>query len=282
MIIALTGATGFIGTFLCSDLESAGATVRPIPRTAGPTRTALLEGTSAVIHLAGEPIDQRWTSEAKHRIRSSRVDGTQALIEDLSLTTPRPSVFVCASAVGYYGSRGDETLTEASQPGTGFLPESCAAWEKSADLASSLGLRVVKLRTGMVVGPKGGALQKMLPPFRLGLGGPIAGGRQWMSWIHIADVAGLYRFALESPSLSGPLNAVSPQPVRNRDFTTALARAIHRPAIIPVPAFALRLLYGEMSEVVLGSQRVVPQAAQQAGFQFRYPDLNDALRDVLS
>jgi uncharacterized protein len=278
MIVAVTGATGFVGRRLLETLASEGCEVRGLSRR---PRPAAFEGTGAVIHLAGEPVAQRWSHEAKRRIRDSRVLGTEHLIQALSATSKRPRVLVSASAVGYYGSRGDVVLTEDSGPGKGFLPEVCQEWEKSADLAGTLGMRVVKLRIGVVLGRGGGALEQMLPPFRMGAGGPLAGGRQWMSWIHLDDLISLIRFAVDNPSASGAFNATAPNPLRNAEFTKELGRTLKRPAFLPVPKFALELLYGEMSEVVLASQRAVPQAAQRAGFVFRYPDAGAALREIL-
>jgi uncharacterized protein (TIGR01777 family) len=241
-----------------------------------------LAGADAIVHLAGEPLAQRWTPEAKRRIRGSRVEGTRRLVEALPALPRRPAVLVCASAIGYYGSRGEEVLTESSAPGEGFLTELCLAWEKTAGLAEALDLRVVNLRNGIVLGPEGGALAKMLLPFRLGLGGRLGSGRQWMSWIHIDDLVGLIRLALERSELRGPINATAPNPVTNSEFTDTLAAVLYRPALLPVPAFALRALFGEMGEVMLGSQRVLPRVAESAGFQFQYPDLKQALEHLLA
>ncbi len=274
MIITLTGATGFIGRALASRLGAAGHKVRPFSlRSPQP-----LEVSDAVIHLAGEPIAQRWTPEAKRRILESRVEGTRRLIA--ALPAP-PRVFICSSAVGFYGSRGDEVLTEASPPGTGFLAGVCTAWEGAADDARARGMRVVKLRTGMVLGRGGGALDRMLPAFRMGAGGRLGSGRQWMPWIHLDDHLALVEFALAQASVSGPLNAVAPNPVTNRDFTATLARALHRPAFLPAPVFALKAMFGEMACVLLDSQRVIPRAALDAGFEFRHPELGPALQDIL-
>ena len=219
-------------------------------------------------------------AETKRKIRDSRVTGTRNLVQALSKLPTRPAALICSSAIGYYGSRGDEVLTEDSAPGTGYLPEICVAWEKEAMVAAALGMRVVPVRTGIVLDPRGGALQKMLTPFRMGVGGKIGSGRQWMSWIHLEDLAGIFRMALQQP-LSGPVNGVSPNPVENAEFTRALAGAVKRPAIFPVPAFGLKLLFGEMSSILLGSQRVQPQKAMSAGFQFRFPQLAAALADLL-
>jgi uncharacterized protein (TIGR01777 family) len=241
-----------------------------------------LAGADAVIHLAGDPVSQRWTPDAKRKIRGSRVEGTQRLVEAMSRLDRRPSVLVCASAVGFYGSRGDEILTEASGPGEGFLSEVCTAWEATADLAEGLGLRVVKLRSGMVLGKEGGALAQMLTPFLWGFGGRVALGNQWMAWVHVDDLVELIVFSLGRPGFRGPVNGTSPNPVTNADFTTALASVLRRPALLTVPARALRLIYGEMAEMILGSQRVIPQALLSAGFEFRYPHLRPALQNLLA
>jgi len=230
--------------------------------------------------LAGENVAQRWTAESKQRILESRVTGTRNLVRALAKLPRKPGALVCASAIGYYGSRGDETLAESSPPGAGFLPEVCAAWEGEAQAAEAFGMRVVRIRIGIALDPRGGALKRMLPPFRMGAGGKLGDGRQWMSWIHLDDLAELFRFAVENP-ISGPLNGVAPSPLRNADFTRELARALGRPALFPVPRFALRALFGEMSGVLLSSQRVVPEAAEAAGFRFRFPELGPALADML-
>lgn len=241
-----------------------------------------LTDADAIVHLAGEPIAQRWTPEAKRRIRSSRVEGTQQLVQALASLERRPAVLICASAVGFYGLRGDEVLAESSPPGEGFLPELCVEWEKAAGLAEALGVRVVSIRTGVALGTEGGALAKMLGPFRWGLGGRLGSGRQWMSWIHVADLVRLIRFALAHDELHGPVNAVSPHPVTNAEFTEALGAVLRRPVIFPVPAAALQVLFGEMAEVLLGSQRVLPKAAESAGFGFEYPRLDAALKQLLA
>ncbi len=282
MKIVVTGSTGFIGRPLGDWLAGQGHTVVPVTRQvlAGESLEEALTGAGAVINLAGEPVAQRWTGDAKRRIRESRVETTRRLVVAMSTVSDRPGVLVSASAIGIYGSRGDEVLTEQSAPAFGFLAEVCREWEEQADMAEALGLRVVKLRIGVVLGRGGGALKQMLPPFKAGVGGRLGSGRQWMSWIHRDDLVRLIGFALETP-LRGVVNATSPGPVTNAEFTTALAKAIHRPAVIPVPAFALRLLYGEMSEILLSSQRVLPRAAGGAGFQFRYPEIVPAIASVV-
>ena len=299
MNITVAGATGFIGNRLVHALLEAGHGVHALGRKrsgALPPAVRFSEWRSteteppsesvstadAVVYLAGEPVAQRWTSDVKQRIRSSRVDGTRNLVNALAKLPNRPKVLVCASAIGYYGSRGDEVLTEASSPGGDFLAQIVVDWEKAAQEAESLGIRVVMLRFGVILGKDGGALQKMLPAFRFGIGGRLASGQQWMSWIHVGDVVGLIRFALENRALRGAVNATAPQPVTNAEFTRELAGALHRPAVFPVPRFALNLLFGEMAEVILGSQRVVPQAALSAGFRFEYAELRDALARLLT
>jgi hypothetical protein len=279
MNIAITGASGFIGQHLASRLTTDGHTVLAVStRTAPPP--GKFEGCDAVIHLAGEPVAQRWTPAARERIRASRVEGTRALVNALRVEPPK--VLVSGSAVGYYGSRGDEVLKEDSPPGLDFLAEIATAWEREAQAAEAFGVRVVRLRTGVVLGPGGGALKRMLLPFRLGIGGRIGDGKQWMPWIHMDDLTSLIVFALMTPAFSGPLNAGAPNPVTNADFTRELARALHRPAIFPVPRLALKLLFGEMAEIIYASQRMVPEAALRAGFRFKFPEIGPALRDVLS
>jgi uncharacterized protein (TIGR01777 family) len=248
----------------------------------GPAPAAALSGRDAVVHLAGEPVAQRWTDEAKRRIRSSREVGTRNLVEGLRDADPRPRALISSSATGYYGPRGDEELTEAEPSGDDFLAGVSRAWEAEASRAEELGLRVVRVRTGVVLDREGGALAKMLPPFKLGAGGPVAGGRQWMPWVHADDVVGIYLAALDDDAWTGPVNATAPKPARNRDFSHALGRALHRPAIAPVPALALRLLYGEMAEIVTTGQRAVPTRLQQLGYAFRHTDLDEALRSALA
>ena len=206
--------------------------------------------------------------------------GTRNLVQALGRAGKPPATLVCASAIGYYGSRGDEMLTEQSAPGSGYLPEVCEAWEAEAVKADLQGIRTVRVRIGLVLDGRGGAMQKMLPPFRMGVGGKLGSGKQWMSWIHLEDLVGIFRFALEN-RVTGPLNGVAPYPVINADFTRALATAVHRPAFFPVPAFALSLLLGEMSGVLLASQRVLPKAVEEAGYRFQFPQLPAALADML-
>ncbi len=238
-----------------------------------------LDRSDAVVHLAGEPVSQRWTKAARERIRSSRVDGTRRVVDAIRTNPPR--VLVSASAVGYYGSRGDEVLTESSHPADGFLADVCEEWEHEARKAENFGVRVVCLRNGLVLG-KGGGLDKMMLPFKLGIGGKIGDGKQWMAWIHIDDAVGLIEFALSCEDLRGAVNATAPEPVTNEEFTRELASALHRPAIFPVPKFALRLLYGDMAQIVYASQRVVPEKALEAGYEFRFPSLRNALLNVVA
>jgi uncharacterized protein len=279
MNVAVTGASGFIGRRAMELLQARGHTTRPISLRSNPSPEQLA-GCDAVVHLAGEPVAQRWTASAKRRILDSRVEGTRALLA--AMRDHPPNVLVSASGIGYYGSCGDQILTEQSPPASDFLGQVAAAWEHEAQEAEKLGVRVVRLRIGTVMGAGGGALGKMLLPFRMGLGGRLGPGTQWMSWIHLDDLVAMLLFALRESTLRGVLNATSPHPVTNAEFTRALAHAAHRPAVIPVPAFALRLLFGEMSEVLLGSQRAVPEAALRAGFEFRYPEIGAALIQILS
>ena len=298
MKIAVTGATGLIGAALCERLRQEGNDVLVITRREnssspfpvvhwnperGELDTRSLEGVDAVVHLAGETIAERWTPEKKERIRTSRVAGTRFLVDGLKRLSKRPSVLIGSSAVGFYGNRGDEELDEGSPPGTGFLPEICQAWEAEVARASELGMRAVRLRTGIVLSTKGGALAKMLLPFKLGLGGPVGSGSQWMSWIHIDDVVGGYHFALHHSDLSGAANLTAPQPVRNADFTRALGRALGRPAFLPAPGFALKLIFGEMAQdLLLDGQKVLPRRLESAGYKFQHTGVGDALADVVS
>lgn len=297
MNITLTGASGFVGRRLMKLLAANGHALHVLSRHGGtnlppgvrlsvwdamaglPPETAL-RGAEAVIHLAGEPVAQRWTPEARQRIRESRVQGTRRLVEAIDKMPERPRVLVCASAIGYYGARGDEILTEASPPGSGFLPEVCVAWEHEAAAAEKLGLRVVRVRIGIVLARHGGALARMLPPFRMGFGGRLGSGKQWMSWIHLDDLCELLRFAVEQP-VRGAMNGVAPYPVPNAEFTRALATALKRTALLPVPPFALRLMFGEMAEVLLTGQRVSPKGTEEAGFRPRFAQLPAALADLL-
>ena len=297
MKITISGASGLIGRRVLKTLAADGHTLQVLSRHAGtnmpggvrvwpwdPVRgeppTEALADVDAIIHLAGEPVAQRWTPEVKQKIRESRVAGTANLVRAIAKLPQAPKTLVSASAMGYYGSRGDELLTESSAPGSDYLAEVCVAWEKAAQEAEKLGIRVVRLRTGIVLDARGGALAKMLPPFKMGVGGTIGSGRQWMSWIHAEDLAGIIRFALNQ-QVSGPINGVSPNPVTNADFTRALGGVLKRPAIVPVPALALKLAFGEMSEVLLASQRVAPKVAEESGYRFQFTDVDAALADAL-
>ena len=294
----ITGGTGLLGrtllegllapVVLSRDPDRARRTLGPVtvhrwdPET-GPAPTAALRGVEAVFNLAGDPVVQgRWTTEKKRRIRDSRVIGTRNLVAALAAAQSRPRVLVSASAVGYYGDQGDRECDEDSPRGGGFLAEVCAEWEREALAAEELGVRVVLARIGIVLAPGGGALQRMVAPFRLGAGGPLGSGRQWMPWVHVDDVIGLLRHAARNTSVRGALNVVAPAPARNADFTRALARQLHRPALLFVPRAALRLAFGEMSDVLLASQRVAPRQAERSGYVFRYPELRGALAAVLS
>lgn len=302
MRVVLTGATGLIGPAVIAQLRDRGASLtvlsrnpkRAVAALAGeveavrweplqePAPAAALAGTDAVVHLAGEPIAQRWNADVKRAIQESRVRGTRNLVAGLSAVDPRPGVLVCSSAVGIYGPRQEEPLDEEASLGHDFLAETCIAWEDEGKHAAKLGMRVVAMRTGVVLDANGGALAKMLPPFRLGIGGPVAGGRQYVSWIHLDDLAGMIVAALEDDRWSGPVNATAPEPVTNWQLSKALGRALRRPAALPVPAAALRLLYGEMAEIVTTGQRVLPAKALVLGYQFRHPHLQEALESALT
>jgi len=294
MQLALTGATGFVGRHVIRLAVRRGYEViaftrdpsRPVHdcietrrfTTAGPPD---LSGCSAVIHLAGENVAGLWSRRKMQRIRDSRVLGTRQVVRAIREATLPPEVFVSASAIGFYGDRGDAEITEDSAPGTGFLAETCRDWEAETIAAESI-CRTVRTRIGLVMGKTGGALRMMLPIFRLGLGGRLGSGRQWMSWIHAEDLAGLLLFAVENLDIRGALNATAPWPVRNSEFTAALARSLHRPAFLSVPAFALRLLLREFAHELLDSKRVLPATAAAHGFGFRFPQIAPALADAVA
>jgi len=296
----VTGGTGMVGPRLLRMLDQpvilsrnperarekvghlAGRIIRWDPMV-GPPPAEAFAGVEAVFHLAGESVAEgRWTAAQKARIRDSRVVGTRNLVQGIAQVSDRPRVLVSASAVGYYGDRGEEELTESASPGRDFLADVCVAWEKEALAAEKLGVRVVTERTGIVLGAGGGALAKMLTPFKLGAGGPLGNGRQWMPWVHVSDLARLYLHAAEHESIRGPMNAVAPHPVRNSEFTKALGRQLRRPAFMPAPYLGLRLLFGEFAQVLFASQRVVPQVALDTGFTFQYPDIAAALKEILA
>jgi uncharacterized protein (TIGR01777 family) len=279
MNVAITGASGFLGRALSERLRASGHSITAISLRAQPAPEIFPE-CQAVVNLAGEPVAQRWTAAARERISNSRIQGTRSLVA--ALRQHPPAVLVSASAVGYYGSRGDEVLTEDSSPSADFLGRVAVGWEQEAHAAEQFGVRVVTPRIGVVLGRGGGALAQMLLPFRLGVGGRLGTGEQWMSWIALDDLVSLIELAIADAALRGPVNAVAPNPVTNAVFTRALAAALHRPAILPVPAFALKILFGEMSQILLGGQRVIPQAALRAGFEFRFGDLGEALRQSIA
>ena len=288
MRILVTGGTGFVGAPLCHALRGAGHTVRVVtrdPSLADETAVAwddvgqAMRETEAVVNLAGEPIAaRRWKDEQKRKIRDSRVETTRRLVAAMAATEPRPAVLLSASAVGYYGPHGDEPLDESAGPGSDFLADVCTAWENEALAAERAGVRVVRLRLGIVLAADGGALARMLRPFRAFVGGPIGSGEQWMSWIHRDDVTGLVVAALEDDRWRGAVNATAPEPVTNAEFARTLGRTLSRPAVLRTPALVLRLALGEMAEMLLTGQRVLPRVAEQRGYRWRYPTLASALR----
>jgi uncharacterized protein (TIGR01777 family) len=296
MRILISGSHGLVGTALIKALEPEGHEIFRLVRYAphsqaeiewSPDRYSIalarLEGFDAVIHLAGESIAEgRWTEEKKKRIRESRVKGTRLLGDALANLSKPPRSLICASAIGYYGNRGDELLTETSPPGDDFLAQVCVEWEKGTELAREKGIRVVNTRFGIILDAKGGALAKMLPPFRMGIGGKIGSGKQWMSWIALDDVVGAIKFALSNETIAGPVNFVAPNPVTNAEFTKSLGKQLSRPTIFPIPAFGVRLAFGEMADaLLLSSQRVEPLKLKQSAFPFQFNELEGALRHVL-
>ena len=298
MRVLISGSTGLIGQRLVDDLTRNGDTVVRLVRGASPVTgekiqwspatgdvdASRLEGFDAVIHLAGESIaDGRWTEAKKKRIRDSRTIGTRHMSERLAKLAAPPKVFVSSSAIGYYGDRGETPVDETATPGSGFLPDVCRDWEDATQPAAARGIRVVLIRTGIVLDANGGALAKMKLPFSLGVGGRLGDGRQYMSWISLDDIVGAYRHAIATPSLSGPVNGVAPEAVTNSDFTRALGRALHRPTIFPVPQFAASLLLGEMADALLfSSQRIVPTRLLSTGYRFLHPDLDSSLKAALA
>ncbi len=293
--IAVSGASGFVGEALAASLRAQGANVKRLVRSAprdpqteiqwnpaAPFSAAAVEGLDAVVHLAGESIAGLWTAGKKKRIRESRVEGTRHLATALAQCVKRPRVLVCASAIGFYGSRGDEILREDSPPGSGFLADVSREWEAAAQPAREAGIRVVHMRFGMIASPTGRALKQMLLPFKLGLGGRLGSGRQHMSWISLDDTVGAIEYAMLTDSLAGPVNTVAPESITNAEFTKTLGAVIRRPTIFPVPEFMLRLLLGQMAEeVLLGSQRVEPARLLASGYEFKHPQLKAALEEML-
>jgi uncharacterized protein len=298
MKILITGSSGLVGSALAHDLVRAGHTVcrlvRPGTTSKADSNQAGFDvnwnpatgelggaavGADAVINLAGASIaDRRWTPQRKVLIRTSRIDTTRALVTALAKMSARPRVLVSASATGYYGNRGDETLTEASEPGNDFLSVTARDWEAEAIKAEALGIRVARARFGVILSKEGGALPQMMRPFQFGVGGKLGSGKQWMSWITLDDTVAILRLALENANITGPINVVSPQPVTNAEFTKILAAAMHRPALFPAPALALRLILGEMADaLLLSSQRALPAQLQKLNYQFHHPDLRAAL-----
>lgn len=298
MRITVTGGTGFVGSRLVEQLLLGGNSVSLLTRSLRsglPDETALhswdsqsepapaesLAGADVVVHLMGEPVAQRWSPEIKRRIRDSRVVATRNLVKAMAQRQSQPGLMISASAVGYYGSRGDEVLTEESPGGDDFLAKTSAEWEQEAVAAEEFGWRVLRLRIGIVLGPDGGALHRMLPPFRAGLGGPLGNGQQWMSWIHRDDLVSMMLFAMQYPHIRGVWNAATPNPVTNQEFTDTLARILKRPAFFRVPEFALKLLFAEGATALISSQRLKPEAAEAAGFRYQYAGLHAALRHIL-
>lgn len=297
--VTLTGATGLIGRRLVAALRERGDEVTVLSRSAAraretlgveavawqpleePAPAAALAGRDAVVHLLGENVAQRWTARAKRAIRESRELGTRNLVAGIAAAEPVPRALVSSSAVGYYGPHGDERVTEDEPAGTDFLAQVCVAWEREAVAAERLGVRVVRVRTGVVLDRDGGALAKMLPPFRLGAGGPVAGGRQWVPWVHADDLAAIYLRAIDDAAWSGPVNACAPEPATNGELAAALGSALGRPAVLPVPGLTLKLLYGGMASIVTEGVRAVPARPLAQGFVFRHERLEPALRDAL-
>jgi uncharacterized protein (TIGR01777 family) len=301
--VTVTGATGLIGPGIVTALRDRGDEVTVLSRDPDRARAALgaevralhwdpasepaptraLAGRDAVVHLAGAPVAQRWSERAKHAIRDSRAVGTRNLVQGLRALDAgeRPDVLVSSSATGYYGAHGPEPIDEEAPAGEDFLARVCVAWETEALAASELGMRAVQVRTGVVLDRSGGALERMLPPFRLGVGGPVAGGRQYMAWVHREDLIGIVLAALSDERWSGPVNATAPEPVSNREFSHALGRVLHRPSLLPVPELALRVLYGEMAEIITTGVRAVPAKALMLGYEFAHPRLDEALAAAL-
>lgn len=295
MKVLVSGSSGLIGKLVTAALKSRGDQVLRLVRAQSTDADAVfwdidneivdktkLTDIDAVIHLAGEPVAEKWTPETKRRIRQSRREGTELLAQTLASLEQTPKVLISGSAIGYYGSRGDEVLTESSTIGTGFLPDVCRDWENATGAARVAGIRTVMLRIGIVLSSHGGALSKMLQPFQMGVGGQLGDGQQYMSWVAIDDVVGAILFILDNEAVEGPTNMTAPNPVRNSEFTSTLGKVLHRPTIFPVPPAVLRMAVGEMAdELILSSANVVPNRLNKAGYQFKYPDLFGALQHVL-
>lgn len=293
MKVAITGGTGLVGSALAEALNARGDQAIVVSRTAGPGRLTwdvaegfappdALSGADAVVHLAGAGVaDARWTDARKASIRDSRMRGTATVVQALRDAKPRPKVLISASAIGYYGDAGATVLREASPPGSDFLAEVCQGWERQAHGATALGVRLVTTRIGLVLSARGGLLERMLTPFKLGLGGRLGNGEHYMSWIHVRDIVSAFLHLLDSPEADGVFNLTAPNPVTNRAFTRALGEVLRRPTVLPVPMFALRLAFGELAEALVASQRVVPQRLSETGFSFAHPELVGALRNLL-
>ena len=300
MKITVTGATGLIGRQLVAALKQRGDEVTVLSRSPESAGKSLgvaavawdpineeapvdaINGADAVVHLAGEPVSQRWTAKSKEAIRASRVDGTSNLVAAMRQAQTRPGAFISGSAVGWYGPLGSEPVDESAPAGSDFLAQVCADWERAAEQANELGIRTAIIRTGVVLAAGGGALAKMLPPFQAGVGGPVAGGKQMMPWIHVDDMVSLLIAAVDGGSeWAGPVNGTAPVPVSNKDFSKALGKALKRPSFSPVPAFAIKAMYGEMAQIVLTGQNAVPAKATALGFAWKHGELDEALNDVL-
>ena len=299
MKVTISGATGRVGRHLVAALKARGDDVIALSRDPDKASERLgvqafawdlkneavpkaaLAGRDAVVHLAGEDVGQRWSKEVKAEILDSREKGTRNMVHSIFETKPRPKTLICASASGYYGARGSEPVDEAEPPGSDWLAEVTARWERQAETAK-VGTRMVIVRTGIVLDAEAGALAKMLPPFKAGIGGPIGSGKQYMPWIHRDDLIGIYLTAIDHPTFHGPINASAPEPVTNKRFAKALGSAINRPAVAPVPGFTIKLMYGEMSQIVLKGVRMVPSRAAELGYEFQHPDLDEALRSTLA
>lgn len=293
MNVLITGGTGFIGGALSQELKSSGHSVLITTRLQTYSKEKLtwnlpalissdtMSNIDAVVNLAGESIASgRWTKTRKERIMSSRTNITRALVQSMQNANPKPKVLISASAIGFYGPCGDEFVTEDAPPGTNFLADVCKAWEAEALKAEEMGVRVVLVRIGGVLESDGGALPKMIMPFKFFLGGPIGSGKQWFSWIHRDDITGIIKYALENKSISGPINLTAPDPVTNKEFSSAIGRAISRPSWLPVPGFIVKITLGELGDILLTGQRVLPEKALKAGYKFKHPDVDEALRAI--